>query len=293
MSLTTRVAGRGSGAGTITRMVRRAQLIPWRSAGQLSERQASGDDVVRATGWVFNNETGSDLTLEQFVATGDEEVPAYLTEFGLRGPENERQTLVEIGCGIGRMTCAFTQEYGTVIGCDLDAGFLERTHETVGRFGKVERLRTSHVADGQTLDLPDASADVAFSYITLQHCDADDALDLTSEAVRVTKPGGKIALNYRGRTGSDVFLLPLGSLMRAAFRIPGMGNWLAQRRSAARLGWQANRLNPDQVIGPLERHLTDIQVWRHSKSKMSGYGAEIKTFDGINPSHYWVVATVR
>ena len=52
-------------------------------------------------------------------------------------------------------------------------------------------------------------------------------------------------------------------------------------------------MNPDQVIGPLERHLTDIQLWRHSKSKMTGYGAEIKTFDGINPSHYWVVATVR
>jgi len=45
------------------RMVRRSQLIPWRAAGQLSERQASGDDVVRTTGWVFNNETGSELTL--------------------------------------------------------------------------------------------------------------------------------------------------------------------------------------------------------------------------------------
>jgi ubiquinone/menaquinone biosynthesis C-methylase UbiE len=274
-------------------MVRRAQLIPWRSAGQMSERQASGDDVVRATGWVFNNETGSDLTLEQFVATGDAEVPAYLTQFGLRGPENEQQTIVEIGCGIGRMTCAFTREFGMVIGCDLDAGFLERTHETVGRFGRVDRLRTSHVADGQTLDLPDASADIAFSYITLQHCDADDALDLTSEAVRITKPGGKIALNYRGRTSADIVLLPVGSLMRAAFRIPAFGNWLAQRRFAARLGWQANRLNPDQVIGPLERHLTDIQVWRHPKSKMSGFGAEIKTFEGINPAHYWIVATTR
>ncbi len=293
MSLTGRIVGVGLRDGTITRMVRRAQLIPWRSAGQLSERQASGDDVVRATGWVFNNETGSDLTLQQFVATGDAEVPAYLTEFGLRGPEIERQTIVEIGCGIGRMTCAFTREFGTVIGCDLDAGFLERTHETVGRFGRVDRLRTSHVADGQTLDLPDDSTDVAFSYITLQHCDADDALDLTSEAVRITKPGGKIALNYRGRTSADIVLLPVGSLIRATFRIPGLGNWVAQRRFAARLGWQANRLNPDQVIGPLERHLTDIQVWRHPKSKMTGYGAEIKTFDGINPAHYWVVATVK
>ncbi len=274
-------------------MVRRSQLIPWRAAGQLSERQASGDDVVRTTGWVFNNETGSELTLEQFVATGDSEVPAYLTVFGLRSPANDQQTLVEIGCGIGRMTCAFTREYGHVIACDLDAGFLERTHETVGRFGKVDRLRTVHVADGQTLDLPANSADVAFSYITLQHCDSDDALDLTAEAVRVTKPGGKIALNYRGRGGSDVVLLPLGSAARAAFRLPGIGTWISQRRTAARLGWQANRLHPDQVIGPLAAQLTDIQLWRHPKSKTSGYGVEIKTFDGINPHHYWVVATVR
>jgi hypothetical protein len=52
-------------------MRRRPQLVPWKAAGQTSERQASGDDVVRTTGWVFNNETGSELTLEQFVATGD------------------------------------------------------------------------------------------------------------------------------------------------------------------------------------------------------------------------------
>jgi SAM-dependent methyltransferase len=274
-------------------MVRRPQLIPWRAAGQLSERQVSGDDVVRTTGWVFNNETGPELTLAQFVATGDSEVPAYLTVFGFRTPDIDQQTIVEIGCGIGRMTCAFTREYGSVVACDLDAGFLERTHETVGQFGKVNRLRTIHVADGQTLDLPPNSTDVAFSYITLQHCDIDDALDLTAEAVRVTRPGGKIALNYRARSGSDVFLLPLGAVARASFSIPGIGTWLSQRRTLARLGWQANRLHPDQVIGPLAAQLSDIEVWRHPKSKISGYGAAIKTFEGINPHHYWVVATVR
>ncbi len=196
----------------------------------------SGDDVVRTTGWVFNNETGPELTLAQFVATGDSEVPAYLTVFGFRTPDIDQQTIVEIGCGIGRMTCAFTREYGSVVACDLDAGFLERTHETVGQFGRVDRLRTIHVADGQTLDLPPNSADVAFSYITLQHCDIDDALDLTAEAVRVTRPGGKIALNYRARSGSDVFLLPLGAVARASFSIPGIGTWLSQRRTAGPLG---------------------------------------------------------
>lgn len=274
-------------------MRRRPQLVPWKAAGRKSERQANADDVVRTTGWVFNNETGSSLTLEEFVATGDSEVPAYLTVFGLRSPDNEQRTLVEIGCGIGRMTCAFTREFGTVVACDLDAGFLQRCHETVARFGKVDRLRTSHVADGHTLELPPNSADITFSYITLQHCDPDDALELTSEAVRVTRPGGKIVLNYRARSGMDVVLLPLGSLTRGLFRIPKFGPWLSQRRTAARLGWQANRLHPDELIGPLSPLFADVAVWRNPKSKISGRGARVEEFEGINPHHYWLIATVR
>jgi SAM-dependent methyltransferase len=279
-------------------MRRRPQLVPWKAAGQTSERQVSGDDVVRTTGWVFNNETGSELTLEQFVATGDDEVPAYLTEFGLLavdpdGRTNEDKTLVEIGCGIGRMTCAFTREYGAVVACDLDAGFLERCFETVSTFGKVDRLRTSHVVDGRTLDLPDGSADVAFSYITLQHCRPEDARALTAEAVRITRSGGKVALNYRGGGAQDIVLLPLGAIVRALFRIPRFGPWLSQHRWAARLGWQANRLQPDQLIGLVSASLTDIEVWRNPTSRFSGSGATVREFVGINPTHYWLVATRR
>ena len=73
-------------------MARRSQLVPWRAAGLVSEQQLSGDDVVRRTGWVFNNEKGDDLTLEEFVATGDAEVGSYLTIFGLRTPAPETQS---------------------------------------------------------------------------------------------------------------------------------------------------------------------------------------------------------
>lgn len=249
--------------------------------------------MVQATGWVFNNETGSGLTLEQFVTTGDQEVPAYLTVFGLRDPANDDKTFVEIGCGIGRMTCGFTREFGSVIACDLDAGFLERCHETVARYGKIDRLSTLHVADGKSLDLGPNTADVAFSYITFQHCDADDALDLTSEAVRVVRPGGKIALNYRSRSKIDPIILPFSKMMRQLFRVPGLGNWLSRRRMAARLGWQANRLSPDEIIGPLSPLLRDIEVWRNPKSRITGYKASIKEFVGINKNHYWIVATTR
>lgn len=253
---------------------------------------ASGDDVVRETGWVFNNETGAELTLAEFVATGDDEVPAFLERFGLRGPENQRRTLVEIGAGIGRMTCAFTREFGSVIACDIDRGFLERCYETVGRFGKAERLRTLEVADGRTLELPPNTADVTFSYITLQHCDEDVALELSSEAVRVTRPGGKIALNYRGPAASDAILIPAGAVMRLLYRVPRMGRRLSRHRLPTRLAWQASRLHPDQVIGPLSAQLTDIEVWKHPKSKLGAYGADLRTFEGVNAHHWWLVATV-
>ena len=67
---------------------------------------------------------------------------------------------------------------------------------------------------------------------------------------------------------------------------------LTQRRLAARLGWQANRLQPDELIGPLSPLLTDIEVWTHPKSKLKAYGATMHTFEGVNPHHFWLIATV-
>lgn len=266
--------------------------MPWKVAGRVSERMATGDDVVRTTGWVFNNATGNELTLAEFVATGDDEVPPYLETFGLRGEHPHEQTVVEIGAGIGRMTCAFTREFGSVIACDLDQGFLERCHETVARFGKPDRLRTLEVADGRTLDLPPNTADLAFSYITLQHCNEDDALELASEAVRVVRPGGKIALNFRGPALSDKVVVPSGALVRSMYRVPKVGDWLSRQRHVTRLAWQASRLHPDQVTGPLSPHLTQIEIWTNPKSRLKAYGATMRTFEGVNSHHWWLVATV-
>lgn len=274
-------------------MARRSQLTPWKVAGQVSERMATGDDVVRETGWVFNNAVGAELTLAEFVATGDDEVPAYLETFGLRGAHNAEQTFVEIGSGIGRMTCAFTREFGSVIACDLDQGFLERCYETVGRFGNVERLRTLEVSDGRTLNMESNSADIAFSYITLQHCVVDDALELAAEAVRIVKPGGKIVLNFRAPAKSDILLVPAGAMVRAMYRLPKLSGWLSRRRSFTRLAWQVSRLHPDQVTGPLGPNIADVQVWTNPKRSLDAHHAEPQTFDGININHWWLIATVK
>jgi SAM-dependent methyltransferase len=273
-------------------MTRRKQHVPWRAAGTASEQQSSADDVVRETGWVFNNVTGSHLNLAEFVGTGDHEVGSYLRSFGL--PSGIDETLVEIGSGIGRMTAAFSNNYGRVVACDLDAAFLERCRETVAQFGVPSRLQTVHVADGRSLAIDDGSADVVFSYITLQHCHRDDAIGLTQEAIRVGKPGAKIALNYRTWVGSDALLWPAGKVVRGLWRVPGIGAALARHRSATRIGWQANRLAPTAVLTAVQAQLDDVQIFRAPTRRAFALpGTTDCVFEGVNRSHWWLVATIR
>jgi SAM-dependent methyltransferase len=275
-------------------MTRRRQHVPWKAAGSTSEQEHSADDVVRETGWVFNNRRGGNLTLAQFVETGDHETIAYLHAFDLLADDLDRQTLVELGSGIGRMTASFTRMFRRVIACDLDAAFLERCRETVAQFGKPEVLQTSHVADGRTLALPDDSADLVFSYITLQHCHHDDGVALVREAVRVTRPGGHIALNFRTWVAQDVVLWPTGKVVRATWRLPRIGPVIAKRRLATRLGWQANRLSPVEVLDNVGADLDEMRIYRSPKRRAFKQPNTTEgTFEGVHPSHWWLVARVR
>ena len=272
----------------------RRNYVPWRAAGTTTEKKRSADEVVRDTGWVFNNRTGRDLSLAEFVETGNHETLAYLTALELDDGQLATQTLVEIGAGIGRMTSSFTRLFARVVACDLDGAFLERCRETVAQFGRPERLQTSRVADGRTIALPDDIADVVFSYITLQHCHRDDALALTAEAIRVTRSGGHVALNYRTWTAADAVLWPAGHLVRGLWRVPKFGTAISKNRSLARLGWQANRLSPAHVVAAVGERLTDVQIVRSPKRRNFDIaGTSERSFEGVHRSHWWLVGTVR
>ncbi|MBM3638551.1 MAG: class I SAM-dependent methyltransferase [Actinobacteria bacterium] len=276
---------------------RRPQLTPWKAAGTRSEDSRDADEVVRQTGWVFNNETGSKLSLAQFVATGDLEVRRYLKRWKLKDTASTL-SILEIGSGIGRMTAAFSREFASVVATDVDAAFLERCRETVARFGRPSHLRTAHIADGHTIPVSDASVDVVFSYITLQHCSAADALKLTKEAFRVVKPGGRVILNYRRKVWLDALLLPAGVVVRTLFAAPQVGERLSRWRWSTRLGWQANRVSPAEVFEFLMSHgvtVNDPHLFHHRsralpRTSVAGIEVPQHNLDVAAKSHWWLTA---
>ncbi|CAB4367590.1 MAG: methyltransferase domain-containing protein [Actinobacteria bacterium] len=278
-------------------VIARRQLIPWRAAGTRAEMRRNADEVVRDTGWVFNNQTGSTLTLEEFVQTGDAEVDIYLDRLGWNSIA-ANATLLEIGSGIGRMTSAFSRKFAVTVATDVDAAFLERCRETVSRFGRVGSLRTVHIADGSSIAVEDSSIDAVFSYITLQHCNASDAMRLTTEAFRIVKPGGYVALNYRTWVPADWVLVPAGIVMRQLWRIPVLGPRLSQWRWSTRFGWQANRLDPKRILTLLETAgvvLDDIAILHHPgkpQRPVTFKGSTViqRDLDVANKSHWWLVA---
>jgi ubiquinone/menaquinone biosynthesis C-methylase UbiE len=250
---------------------------------------------------VFNNETGKQLTLADFVQTGDKEARRYMRQFGFPPERLDSLTLLEIGSGIGRMTASFTQQCAQVIATDIDAAFLERCHETVGQHGRPERLRTTHVTDGRTLQVGDRSVDVVFSYITLQHCERTDALSLSSEAIRVAKDDATVMLNYRSWIFADVVLIPLGVVVRAAWRMPLIGSRLSQQRWATRFGWQANRLSPNDVLDYLyaqpgiEQRIGQVTVHHSARRErtVNRAGVTVQPLNRVNASHWWLVVKLQ
>lgn len=96
--------------------------------------------------------------------------------------------VVEIGCGIGRLTRALAARAASVRALDVSAEMLERARAANPGLDTVEWLH----GDGATLTgIADASTDVVFSHVVFQHIpDPSITLGYVCEMGRVLRPGG-------------------------------------------------------------------------------------------------------
>ncbi len=162
----------------------------------------------------------------RYIAVGKTRLRDRLLEaVGWRGDED----VVDLGCGAGLLALgACGRTSGTVHGVDLWSGTdlsgngPERLRRNAELLGVTDRLQV-RTEDVRALGLADGSVDVVLSALCLHNLrDAADREQALTEAVRVLRPGGTIALSDLAHVEQEYapFLRQLGFAVRTE-TVPG------------------------------------------------------------------------
>lgn len=139
-----------------------------------------------------------------FAASGkanyDQLVRPYLP-YLLDGRLARECDVVEIGCGIGRMTEWFAREFRQVDAVDVSPIMIGKARQ---RLAACRNLRF-HLIDGTRLNpIASSSAHLVFSYIVFQHIPSRESIDnLINESARVLRRGGVLKVQLNGDQSVD------------------------------------------------------------------------------------------
>jgi len=192
-----------------------------------------------------------------------------ISEFWASGPKiwqdlkaavdyNPRPTdeIVEIGCGVGRLTRSIASEVGHVHALDISENMI-----TLARTLDLRNV-SFHCSDGDNLgSLASASADLVLAYCVFQHLPSVKILkSYLREMLRVAKPGGLVAFTLSPRSWYVYLRHILQARQYVKERLSPRGP-----RGLYRHAWLGIRPNPGVVQAcvpiPLVRTVLHCDKW--------------------------------
>ena len=136
--------------------------------------------------FVDDREPYGNADAERFWAQGQRDLDHLLAALGARIASGD--AVVDVGCGVGRLTRVIARRARQVYAVDVSAEML--TLARVHNRG-LDNVRWIH-GDGSTLrPIPDAAADAVISHVVFQHIpDPQVTYGYVAEMGRVLRPGG-------------------------------------------------------------------------------------------------------
>jgi SAM-dependent methyltransferase len=200
--------------------------------------------------FVDNRQRYGEADLARFFAEAERDLERFLGPLGARIQAGD--SVVEIGCGVGRLTRTIARRAERVVAIDVSEQMLARARELNPDLDNVDW----RLGDGTSLAVvEDVGADVCLSAVVFQHVpDPAITLGYVREVGRVLRPGGWAALHvsndpsvHRPRGG-------LAARLRALLRRGPRGQrhpaWLGSsvglddvRRAAAEGGLELARVS--------------------------------------------------
>jgi ubiquinone/menaquinone biosynthesis C-methylase UbiE len=125
---------------------------------------------------------------DEFFATGTAEADALMRRVDDLGAPRERGRALDFGCGLGRMTRALAAHFDECVGVDISDAMIRGAQ---GANADVEGVSFVVNRADDLRQFPDASFDLVYSVIVLQHVPDRAAIEsYVREFCRVLRPGG-------------------------------------------------------------------------------------------------------
>jgi SAM-dependent methyltransferase len=140
------------------------------------------------------------------------------------------EVVLDVGCGTGvldRWLARYTQGANPIVAVDIHRDLLREAAATARRAG-LEGTIEFREGNAEALPFPDQRFDVTFSATVMELLDAEQML---RELLRVTKPGGRIAVVVRAVDMPSVVNVPLPPALKA--KAEAIPNGVAGARGCA------------------------------------------------------------
>lgn len=147
---------------------------------------------------------GGRWDLPEFFQTGEQEVARYHHLLGQHaGGPRQFDHVLDFGCGVGRLSRAWSTRAKAVTGVDLSPSMIERGRLYLRDRNSVD-LRVNEHPDLRSF--PDETFDLVFSHICLQHMAWPIAAGYVREFARVCRPGGWVVFQLPSRRLNPISL---------------------------------------------------------------------------------------
>lgn len=161
------------------------------SMGEFWDRRANEDAFY----FVDNRLRYGHPDLQAFWEGGRQDLETILDQLSIEIARDD--DIVEIGCGVGRITRALADRGSTVRALDVSGRMLALAAEHNPTLANVDWIE----GDGTSLrPIEDASVDFCFSHVVFQHIpESQITLGYVREMGRVLRPGGRAAFQISNR----------------------------------------------------------------------------------------------
>jgi SAM-dependent methyltransferase len=172
--------------------------------------------------------------VDAFLSIGKERLHALLDRLGT-APADFGGTLLDLGCGIGRFSFAFSELFDRVIGVDVSEEMIRRANTLKDERGLVN-VEFHRNGGADLAFLATDSCDWAFSYTVLQHIpDKRIVFGYIAELGRVVRSGGRVlfqVLTYREHPLAQLARVGLPAFYGTLWRAERLGLVPPQRGAA-------------------------------------------------------------